>query len=103
MKRERYDQSHPRIQQALAELQALISARYPEATYEVAEGPESDEVWLEVRLDLDDETPVLETVRELLLHYNVDEELPVYVMPLRPRQRVLSNLRQKRRKSETSG
>jgi hypothetical protein len=99
MTTERYEVTHPRMQQAVAELEGLILARYPDAAFEVSVGEDPEGVYLAVTVDLDDGTPVLETVRERLLHYQVDEQLPVFVVPLRPVERVLSELEPRARKS----
>jgi hypothetical protein len=78
----------PRRQQALAELRGLIAAKYPTATFGVSTGSEDpQETWLTARVDLDDPDEVLEVVRDRVLEYQLDEGLPVYVLPLRTPER----------------
>ncbi len=92
MTTERYTLTDPRIMGAVHELELLITECYPQATFEVSEGDDPDGIYLAATIDLDDATPVLDAVRERLLQYQVDEQLPVFVVPLRPIERVLSQL-----------
>lgn len=73
-----------RIQDVLAEFQQLISERYPEATFAVEVGGDPDGVYLMATVDLDNTLEVLEVVMDRLLEVQIDEELPVYVIPIRP-------------------
>lgn len=98
MTAERFKLADPRIQEAVAELQSLIRSRYPEAAFDVSEGEDPDGIYVSATVDLEDGTPVLEVVRDRLLHYQVDRQLPVFVVPLRPIKRVLSDLEPGRRK-----
>ena len=98
MTAERYTLTDPRIVGAVHELKLLIAERYPEASFEVSEGEDPDGIYVAAIVDLDDATPVLEAVRERLLQYQVEEQLPVFVVPLRPIARVLSELEPRRRR-----
>jgi hypothetical protein len=82
----------PRLLAAAAELRELIVARYPEATFELATGDDPSGLYLIPTVDVDDTEDVAEVVSDRLLALQVDEELPVYVFPVRPLARVLADL-----------
>lgn len=73
-----------RIQEVLEEFKGLIGAAYPEATFDVEVGGEPDGVYLIVTIDLDDTEEVLGVVMDRMLEVQIEEKLPVYVLPLRP-------------------
>ena len=84
----------PRVQQALEELRTTIAARYPTATFEVARDLEEPEnVDLVTTVDLDDPDEVLDLVIERLMELQVDERIPVHVIPIRTPERVLTDVR----------
>jgi len=77
----------PRVLEAVTELEELVRARYPDATFSVGRGqddPESIHVYATV--DLEDTEPVVDLVieRELAL---LEEGLPVQIIPLRTPER----------------
>lgn len=80
----------PRLLAAASELRALIAARYPEAAFELASGDDPAGLYLIPTVDVDDTEEVAEVVSDRLLTLQVDEELPVYVFPIRPLTRVLA-------------
>lgn len=82
----------PRLLAAAAELRELIVARYPEATFELATGDDPSGLYLIPTVDVDDTEDVADVVSDRLLALQVDEELPVYVFPVRPLARVLADL-----------
>lgn len=73
-----------RIQEVLEELKTLISAEYPEATFAVEVGGEPDGVYLIPTVDLENSLEVLDVIMDRLLEVQVEERLPVYVVPQRP-------------------
>jgi hypothetical protein len=74
---------HPRLQQAIAELQTLITTHYPTATFTVGPGGENpDGTYLTARVDLDDPDPVLDLVIERILELQLEEHRPVHVVPV---------------------
>jgi hypothetical protein len=89
---ERITPQNPRIQDAVSELQRLITTRYPEATFTVAAGEDPEGIYLTATVDTDDLTTVLETVEERLVELQVDQEIPLYLVPVRPVERVLAEL-----------
>lgn len=72
------------IQEFLEEFKGLIGAAYPKATFDVEVGGEPDGVYLIVTIDLKDTEEVLGVVMNRILEVQIDERLPVYVLPLRP-------------------
>jgi hypothetical protein len=74
----------PAIAAALRELQDLIAARYPEATFVVEGGSEPPGIYLVATVDVEDTDEVFDLVVERLLELQIDEGLPVYVTPVRP-------------------
>jgi hypothetical protein len=79
----------PRIAAAVAELEELVRSHYPSATFQVAVGvDESDAVHIVTTVDVDDPDEVADLVVERELALQVDEGLPVYVIPVRTAERV---------------
>ena len=79
----------PKRQQALTELKSIILERYPSASFSVRQGIEdSDETWLTTRVDLDDPDEVMDLVLDRMLELQLDEGIPVQVLPLRTPDRI---------------
>jgi len=74
----------PRIPTRVEEFRERILARYPEATFEVKRGGEPPGVYLMATVDTEDIGEVLDTIMDRLLEVQVEEYLPVYVIPLGP-------------------
>jgi hypothetical protein len=74
----------PRVLAALADFKESIRANYPEATFKVEIGGEPDGIYLLATVDVENTMDVLDTIMDRLLEVQVDEELPVYVIPMRP-------------------
>ncbi|HUZ03537.1 MAG TPA: hypothetical protein VMU89_24595 [Thermomicrobiaceae bacterium] len=77
----------PRIRRAVSELEGLIRERFPSATVVVSRGEDPDGIYLDAIVDLDDPDPVMDVVVERLLELQVDEGIPVHVLPLRTPER----------------
>lgn len=86
----------PAIHHAAAQLQELMHAKYPGATFVVAEGDDPEGVYVHVTADVDDLATVLETVADQLFAYQVEQELAIYVVPQRPLHRTLLNIEAQR-------
>src|SRR5262245_53911896 len=81
----------PRVRRALDELEATIRRRYPQATFCVAHSPDDPTViHLLATVDVDDTDAVLDVVVERLMELQIGEMLPIYVIPVRPPERVLA-------------
>ena len=83
-----------RTQAALDELRATISLRYPGARFEVGRNPDEPEnIDLITTVDVDDPDEVLDLVIDRLLEFQIDERIPVHVIPIWTSERVLAELR----------
>ncbi len=75
----------PRMQEAVGELKRLLSKHYPEATFRVGRSPEDAAiVHLITVVDVPDTTEVVDLVLDRVLQLQVEENLPIHVIPLRP-------------------
>ena len=93
-----YASAHdPRIQEALIELKGLIRQKYPTATFVVSRGDDPEGVYLTSTVDVDDTEEVFDVVVDRLLKYQIEDELPIFVVAVRPLERVLKDLRSPRR------
>ena len=94
IKTEREPKLAPRIQQAIEELKDRIQERYPDATFRVTRSPEDPRsIHLMTTVDVPDTTEVVDAVLDRVLELQIHERLPVHVIPVRPRERVLAMLR----------
>jgi hypothetical protein len=77
------------------ELQGLITARFPQASFVVEEGADPEGIYLVTTVDIADTDEVIAVVGDRLVELQVEEGLPVYVTPLRPIERVIAQLRER--------
>lgn len=84
----RASEMDPRIQSALAELRGIIQQRHPTATFRVSLGDDPEGVYLTAVVDVEDTDVVVDLFIDRLLELQIEEELPVYVIPVRPPNRV---------------
>lgn len=85
------DELAPRARSAVDELEALILHRYPDATFRVTRGPDDTEaIHLVATVDVDDPDAVLDTVMDRMMDLQIEDDLPIYVIPVRPPERVLA-------------
>jgi hypothetical protein len=87
-----HDPNHPRIRRAIDELQGLVRLKFPNATFDVTCGEDPPGVYLTVTVNLDDPDDVLDVVATRLLAMEIDENLPIYVIPVRTPERVAQHL-----------
>lgn len=88
MSAEQFQSLDPRAQQAVEELQGLIQQHYPAATFAVQRGEDDPAaIHLLATVDLDDTDAVLDLVIERMMAFQIEEQLPVFVIPLRPVER----------------
>jgi hypothetical protein len=74
----------PRSHHALNELRNIIHQRYPTATFSVStRHDELDALHLTVTIVLDDVDEVLDLVVDRVVDLQVDEGIPVHVIPVR--------------------
>ncbi len=92
----RIELDDPQIRQALADLRDLISERYPAATFNVERGEDPEGIYLVATVDVEDTDEVAALYTERLLDLQVEGELPVHVLPIRPLDRVIREIREQR-------
>jgi len=87
-----------RMQEAVSELQTTIGQRYPSASFTLSH-PEDEPTSVELTaiVDVEDPDEVLDTVIERVIEFQVDEQLPIHVVPIRTPERVAADLQNQRR------
>ena len=83
----------PHMQEAIEELKRLITEHFPDASFVVEEGFDPKGTYLIPTVDIADTDDVIAVVGDRLVELQVDEGLPLYVTPLRPLDRVITDLR----------
>jgi hypothetical protein len=73
-------------------MEELILSRYPGATFEVALGDDPEGTYLTATVDVEDTDEVFDVVVERLLEMQVEESIPLYVLPVRPIERIMAEL-----------
>ena len=72
----------------------MIAAVYPGTAFEVTSGEDDpDIIQLIATVDVEDTDDVMDVVIDRLLELEVDEGLPIYLVPIHLPERVLSRLR----------
>lgn len=88
-----------RMQDAISELQAMIGQCYPSARFTLSHPEdESESVELTAIVDIDDPDEVLDTVIERVIQLQIEDRLPIHVVPIRTPERVVAALRESRRR-----
>jgi hypothetical protein len=78
----------PRIEHALDELRGVIVEKYPSAIFEVSHGVDDPRaVHLTATIDVDDTDEVVDLVIDRMIEMQIEEELPIFVIPVRPVER----------------
>ncbi|MDP9469086.1 MAG: hypothetical protein M3Q71_00245 [Chloroflexota bacterium] len=102
MTRERNQLSDPRMHAAIEELQGLIAARYPAATFNVGLGEDPEGVYLRATVDVEDRGEVVDVFIDRLVDLQTEEGLHLYVVPGRPPERNAAILRAKASRTTTA-
>jgi hypothetical protein len=89
-----------RTQAAIDELRSMIRVRYPGAIFAVSHGQDPEGIYLDATVDIEDVDEVLDVVRDRLFDLQVEEGIPVYVIPLEPEARVMSRLEARSRRGK---
>jgi hypothetical protein len=91
-----------RSQQAIEELEQTIAAKFPSTTFVLARSPEDlASIHLLAIVDVDDPDEVGDLVVERVVALNVDEGIPLHVIPLRTPERVRAAMETDRRGATT--
>ena len=78
-----------RMNRALNELADIVRRAHPDATFEVVPAQDDpDIVHLLARVDVEDPDVVADLVMDRMLDLQVEDGLPVYVIPLRTPERI---------------
>jgi hypothetical protein len=78
-----------RTQQAIHELQSIITARYPTTTFELVQSPDDQAILhLLAVADVEDPDEVGDLVVERVVSLQVEEGIPLHVIPLRTPERI---------------
>lgn len=86
------------IRQAIEEIRGIIEQRYPGAEFEITRGhDEPENIHLMTTVDLDDPDEVSDLVDDRLVELQVDERIPLYVIPVRTPERIRASLREELR------
>jgi hypothetical protein len=85
MPAEDYDALTPQLQRAVDELQHLIRRVDPLATFQVVPGDDPTGTYVLATVDVEDTELIMDAYMDRLLTLQIDEDLPLYVLPLRPR------------------
>ncbi len=88
MPAEQLDPLSPRLQGVVEELQGLIRRVDPTATFQVVPGDDPTGTYVIATVDVEDTETVIDAYIDRLLDLQIDEGLPVYVVPLRPLTRI---------------
>src|SRR5713101_8412449 len=95
MKQEHQEPLDSRTQGAIDEMRQRILQRYPSAQFAVTRSQDEPEnIHLITAVDLDDPDEVLDLVLERLIELEVEERIPLYVIPVRTSERILAELKQ---------
>jgi len=91
------------LERAVSELQGMIAERYPTATFDVSHGEDPEGLYLIPTVDVSDTEEVFDVVVERLLEMQIDDELAIYVVPVRPVDRVIEEMRSQTRAGRQHG
>lgn len=83
----------PRLREAIAELRQLIRDHHPEAIFSIGIGDDPEGVWLTATVDVDDPDEVVDLYIDRILEMQVEEGLPLHVLPVRTPERIEAMLR----------
>lgn len=84
----RVNDHDPRVASALSELQAIIRARYPSALFAVSHGEDPEGIYLTAMVDVEDTDVIVDLVIDRLIAIQIEQSLPIYVIPIRPPGRI---------------
>ncbi len=76
------------MQAAIDELQELIRSHYPTTTFTVGEADDPDGIYMRAVVDVDDTDEVISVFLDRSVDLQVDDGLPIYVVPVRTPERI---------------
>lgn len=88
---------------AIQELEGIVTERFPRTTFEVGRSADDpDIVLLWASVDVEDPDEVTELVLDRMIEMQVEESIPVYLVPIRTPERILAELRAETRPERTA-
>lgn len=90
----------PRMEAAIAEMKQLIANRFPMTTFTVYEWDDPEGIFVDAVVDTDDLEEVTDLFRDRLLDLQVEELLPLFVIPERTPERHAALLAQEAQERE---
>jgi hypothetical protein len=85
----------PRMRQAVTELENRVREQYPNAGFHVRRSTENPRIiHLMTTVDVEDRDEVMDVVIDRMMELQIEEKLPLFVIPVRPRARTLAMLRE---------
>jgi len=73
----------PRVSEAVQSLQSLILNHYPTATFTSFQSDDPEGTYLRAGVDVDDPDEVMDLAINRLLGYQLEQDLPIYLLPVR--------------------
>jgi hypothetical protein len=96
MKTEHEPKLTARMQLGVTELENLVRQRYPHANFQVRRSTENPRiVHLVTTVDVEDRDEVMDVVIDRMMELQIQDKLPLFVVPVRPRERTLAMLRER--------
>ena len=88
----------PRMEHAISELQEQIRGKYPSTRFGVQQGiDDPEETWLVATVDIEDPDEIVDLVIDRLLELQIDEQVPLHVLPVHTPERVAQTLSRQHR------
>lgn len=78
----------PRMQTAVDELQQLIRSHFPTTTFTVGEAEDPEGMYVRAIVDVDDTDEVMDVFIDRMIDLQVNDGLPIYVVPVRTPERI---------------
>jgi hypothetical protein len=88
------------MEAAIAEIQSLISSHYPTTTFSVYEWDDPEGIFLSAVVDTEDLDAVTDLFREREIELQIEENLPLFVIPERTPERHAAVLAREARERE---
>jgi hypothetical protein len=94
MSAEQQPRGSGRMADAIAELKVRILQEYPDAIFTVTQSEDDPQVThVRATVDVEDPDTVLDLVLDRMMALQIEEDLPIFVIPVRPPGRVVEALR----------
>jgi hypothetical protein len=88
-----------KMQEAIAEMKHLILQHFPEATFDIGPGEDPVGMYLTATVDREDLWDLIDLCSDRLVDLQVDEGIPLYVIPSRPLARTMEMLQRARERT----